>query len=58
MKTYKIFSLKLARKLTDRGFKLVGTLPNKDFPYLNVYCFEDSQKFHEALTEITRSNKQ
>ena len=53
MKTYKIFTLKLAHKLIQNGFKCVETLPNKEKPWLYVYGFEDSQE----LREFIRDNK-
>ena len=54
MKTYKIFTLKLAHFLTQRGFRIVGTLPNKDKPYLNVYEFEYSPELIEAMREYKK----
>lgn len=38
--TNKVFTVKLARKLCDLGFIIVGTVQK---PWLNVYLFEDSQ---------------
>ena len=49
MKTYKIFTLKVAHYLTQKGFRVVGTLPNKDKPWLNVFEFEDSPEFRACL---------
>lgn len=53
MNTYKIFTIKLARKLGLMGFKCIGTEPNRNAPWLNVYLFEDSANFRDALTKIT-----
>ena len=47
--TYKIFTLKLARILCDLGFIIVGTVPNVQKPWLNVYLFEDSQELRNAV---------
>lgn len=46
---YKVFTLKLARKLCELGFKVVGTAPNAQKPWLNVYLFEDTQELREAI---------
>lgn len=46
---YKVFTLKLARQLCDQGFKIIGTVPNAKKPWLNVYLFEDTQEFQQAL---------
>lgn len=47
--TYKVFTLKLARILCDLGFIIVGTVPNIQKPWLNVYLFEDSQELRNAV---------
>lgn len=54
MKTYKIFTMKLARKLCLIGFKCIATEPNRNAPWLNVYLFEDSADFRDTLTKITK----
>ena len=53
MKTYKIFTLKMARALIDQGYKVVETLPNKEKPWLNVYCFEDSRELRSAVKQLS-----
>lgn len=47
--TYKVFTVKLARILCDLGFIIIGTVPNVQKPWLNVYLFEDSQELREAV---------
>ena len=47
--TYKVFTLKLARILCDLGFIIIGTVPNVQKPWLNVYLFEDSQDLRDAV---------
>lgn len=49
MNTYKVYTLKLAHKLIQEGFRCVETLPNKDKPWFNVYCFEDSQELRSYI---------
>lgn len=53
MKIYKIFTMKLARELGRMKFKCVGTEPNRNAPWLNVFLFEDSPELREALTKLT-----
>lgn len=54
MKTFKIFTMKLARELGLRGFKCVATEPNRKVPWFNVYLFEDTDELHKAITEINK----
>ena len=54
MKTFKIFSMKLARELGLRGFRYIATEPNRKAPWLNVYLFEDSEELQKAITEINK----
>ena len=49
---YKIFSMKLAKALCDKGFKCVGTEPNRKSPWLNVFLFEDTDALQNAITII------
>lgn len=51
---FKVFSIKLARELGLRGFKLVGTEPNRKVPWYNVYLFEDTPDLRKAITEINK----
>ena len=51
--TYKVFTVKLARKLCDLGFIIVGTVHNVQKPWLNVYLFEDSQDLRDAVQKYT-----
>lgn len=51
-KTYKVFTLKLARLLCEKGFIVIGTLPNAQKPWLNVYLFEDSAELREAVKQM------
>ncbi len=38
-KTFKVFSLKLARLLLENGYRCLEVLPQKDKPWFNVYGF-------------------
>lgn len=52
--TFKVFSMKLARELGMRGFKFIGTEPNRKIPWYNVYLFEDTPSLRKAITEINK----
>lgn len=49
----KIYTLRFARFLIDKGFHCEGTIPNKDKPWLNTYLFLDSQELRQAMTNYT-----
>lgn len=55
-KTKKIFKRSIALDLRNRGFKIVGTEPNKCKPQFDVYLFEDTDEFEKALAEVVSSN--
>ena len=52
--TFKVFSMKLAKELGLRGFKFIGTEPNRKVPWYNVYLFEDTLDLRKAIEEINR----
>lgn len=52
MKTFTIYSLKLANALTEKGFKCVGTSINIHKPGFKVFYFEDSEALQAAIAEI------
>ena len=51
--TYKVFTLKLARQLIEKGFNCIEVLPNRDKPWLNVYGFENTQELKDTVTALT-----
>lgn len=53
MKTFKVFSLKVAAELRKQGYRIQEITPNRDKPWLNVYGFEDTEAFRAALQELT-----
>ena len=57
-KTYKIFRLDIARRLAKKGFHIEAVTPNKDKPWLNVYCFTDTENMRQALSEIVKEKRQ
>lgn len=49
----KIFTLWVANKLINRGFKVVSSEINLSYPNLKVFIFEDTVELRQALGEIT-----
>lgn len=52
---YIIRTLKLKKYLESKGFKVEGTVPNKDIPNFIVWLFENTEELREAIKEY--SNK-
>lgn len=55
MKT--IYSLRLARYLTDRGFRCAGTVPNPQRPWHNAYLFYPSEQLELAISEYIKESE-
>ena len=53
MKTYAVFTWKLANKLHELGFKAVGTRLNYKDPTQEVILFEDTPELREAIRRLT-----
>lgn len=53
MKTYAIFTWKLANKLHELGFKPVGSRLNYKDPTQDVILFEDTPELREAIRKLT-----
>ena len=54
MRIYKIYTKRVAYELRKRGFKLLGTDINENFPQFLVYLFEDTPELHIVLKEISK----
>lgn len=54
---YKIFSLRVARELQSRGFKLLGTEPNANNIRYKNFIFENTQQLILAVKEIKEAIK-
>lgn len=52
MKTYKIYTKRIANRLCKQGFRVVGNDINDQKPWLNVYLFEDTELLRDALAAI------
>lgn len=53
----KIYSKKVALELRKRGFKIVGTEPNSNFPQFDVYLFESTPELENAFNGIMKGWK-
>ena len=47
--TKKIFTRKLAVYLRERGFRIIGTEPNRWHPQYDVFLFEETPELLEAM---------
>lgn len=48
-KKYKVFTLKLAQHLCKKGYRVLGTAPNFQKPWLYVYLFEDTPELRAEV---------
>lgn len=53
-KSYRIYSRRIALELRRKGFKIIGTDINENFPQYNVYLFEDTEQLREELTKLSK----
>lgn len=58
MKTFKVFSLKVAAELRKQGYRIQEITPNRDKPWLNVYGFDNTEEFRAALERVTNGGKE
>lgn len=56
MKTYKIFTWKLANKLRERGFHPVGKALNTKDPTQDVILFQDTPELRKTIQELTQKS--
>lgn len=45
-KIYKVYKLRQALNLIDKGNKVIYTEPNRNKPWLKVFCFIETDKLH------------
>lgn len=50
---YTIYTKDLAYRLRERGFQIVKTGINKNYPQFDTYIFKNSQALQNAIHEIT-----
>ena len=53
-KSYRIYSRRIALELRRKGFKIIGTDINENFPQYDVYLFEDTEQLREELTKLSK----
>lgn len=53
---YKIYSRRIALELRKKGFKILKTDINENFPQYDVYLFEDTNQLREELTKLSIKN--
>ena len=53
-KFYRIYSRRIALELRRKGFKIIGTDINENFPQYDVYLFEDTNQLREELTKLSK----
>ena len=46
---FTIYSKRLALALREKGFKLIRTGVNQNFPQYNTYIFENSDELQQAI---------
>ncbi|WP_157453608.1 DUF5659 domain-containing protein [Clostridium sartagoforme] len=51
---YIIRTLKLKKYLESKGFKVEGTMPNRDIPKFIVWLFQDGKELREAIQEYSK----
>ena len=52
MKTYTIYSRRMAYRLRLAGFHIVKTIPNPEFPELYFYLFAYTTQFREKFNQL------
>ena len=52
MKTYTIYSRRMAYRLRLAGFHIVITIPNPEFPERDFYLFIDTPQFREKFNQL------
>ena len=62
MKTYTIYSRRMAYQLRLEGLRIIKTIPNPEHPERDFYLFADTplfrEKFNQILTEIRENQKE
>lgn len=51
-KLFRVYTRRIALELRKRGFRIVKTEINENFPQYNVYLFEDSEELRKSFLEV------
>jgi len=54
MTLFPVFSRRIVRELEKRGFVVLRMAPNRKYPNLIVYYFEETPELRQAVTELTK----
>lgn len=54
MKRYVIKTITMTKYLTEKGFKIIDTLPNIHKPNFVVWLFEDTDELRKALNNYKK----
>lgn len=54
MDIYKIYTKKIALQLRKKGFPIIRTEINENFPQFDVYIFPDSEKLRKELSKVSK----
>lgn len=54
-KVKRIYTKSLALELRKKGFKIIRTEPNKNYPQFDVYIFQGEKELENELTKIMNS---
>lgn len=55
MKTFTVYTRRIALELRKQGFKILSVGINETNPYYNVWIFEDTPDFKEAFLQLAKS---
>lgn len=51
-KLFRVYTRRIALELRKRGFRIVKTEVNENFPQYNVYLFEDNEELRRNFLDI------
>ncbi len=54
MTLFPVFSRRIVRELEKRGFTVLQMAPNRKYPNLMVYYFEETPELRKTVTELTK----
>lgn len=54
MTLFPVFSRRIVRELEKRGFAVIKMAPNKKYPNLIVYYFEETPELRQTVMELTK----
>lgn len=57
MKTFTVYTRRIAYELRKEGFKILEVKINKTNPFYNVWVFEDTPDFKQAFLRLAEQSK-